>query len=120
MPSVGGRRTDPIPPTVAWRAGRVRLIDQRALPGRLRFVECATVTELVGAITALAVRGAPALGAAGAYGVALAAAVASFFEPNDNPLIIHNQFEGFIAMTRQNYPHATFARLLTGTISGRQ
>ncbi|MBM3694190.1 MAG: S-methyl-5-thioribose-1-phosphate isomerase [Actinobacteria bacterium] len=64
-----------MPPTVAWRAGRVRLIDQRALPGRLRVVECATVTELVAAITTLAVRGAPALGAAGAFGVALAAAV---------------------------------------------
>ncbi|MFO1536900.1 MAG: S-methyl-5-thioribose-1-phosphate isomerase [Actinomycetota bacterium] len=72
---MSGRRTDPIPPTVAWRAGRGRLIDQRALPGRLRVVECATVTELVAAITTLAVRGAPALGAAGAFGVALAAAV---------------------------------------------
>jgi methylthioribose-1-phosphate isomerase len=64
---------DPIPPTVAWRRGRVRLIDQRDLPQRLRFLECASVTELVRAIRALAVRGAPALGASGAYGVALAA-----------------------------------------------
>ena len=54
---------DPIPPTVAWRRGRVRLIDQRDLPQRLRFVECATVSELVDAIRDLAVRGAPALGA---------------------------------------------------------
>jgi methylthioribose-1-phosphate isomerase len=51
----------------------VRLIDQRALPGELRFVECTTVDELCDAITSLAVRGAPALGAAGAFGVALAA-----------------------------------------------
>jgi methylthioribose-1-phosphate isomerase len=64
---------DPIPPTVAWRHGRVRLIDQRALPHRLRFIECATVAELRGAIVDLTVRGAPALGATGAYGVALAA-----------------------------------------------
>lgn len=64
---------DPIPPTIEWRRGRVRLVDQRALPGELRFVECASVDELCGAITSLAVRGAPALGAAGAYGVALAA-----------------------------------------------
>src|SRR5689334_17289035 len=64
---------DPIPPTITWRRGRVRLIDQRALPQRLRFVECATVDELVDAIRGLVVRGAPALGAAGAYGVALAA-----------------------------------------------
>jgi S-methyl-5-thioribose-1-phosphate isomerase len=67
--------SDPIPPTVSWRRGRVRLIDQRELPQRLRFLECSTVPELVGAIGSLAVRGAPALGAAGAYGVALAARV---------------------------------------------
>ena len=64
---------DPIPPTIEWRRGRVRLIDQRALPGELRFVECASVDELCDAIRLLAVRGAPALGAAGAFGVALAA-----------------------------------------------
>jgi methylthioribose-1-phosphate isomerase len=51
----------------------VRLIDQRALPGRLRFLNCRSVDELRAAIASLAVRGAPALGAAGAYGVALAA-----------------------------------------------
>lgn len=67
------RAHDPIPATIAWRAGRVRLIDQRALPARLTFVDCATVAELHDAITSLAIRGAPALGAAGAYGVALAA-----------------------------------------------
>lgn len=63
---------DPVPPTVTWRAGRVRLVDQRALPDRLRHVECATVTELCAAIVDLTVRGAPAIGATGAYGVALA------------------------------------------------
>jgi methylthioribose-1-phosphate isomerase len=64
---------DPIPPTVEWRRGRVRLIDQRALPGRLRYVECASPSEVVRAIRDLVVRGAPAIGATGAYGVALAA-----------------------------------------------
>ena len=64
---------DPIPPTIEWRRGRIRLIDQRALPGRLRFRECATVDQLCDAISTLTVRGAPALGAAGAFGVALAA-----------------------------------------------
>ncbi len=51
----------------------MRLIDQRALPGELRFVDCATVAELCDAIGSMAVRGAPALGATGAFGVALAA-----------------------------------------------
>ena len=64
---------DPIPATVEWRRGRVRLVDQRELPGRLRFLSCGTVGEVRDAIRSLAVRGAPALGATGAYGVALAA-----------------------------------------------
>jgi methylthioribose-1-phosphate isomerase len=64
---------DPIPPAVEWSRGRVRLVDQRALPARLRFVSCADVDALVDAIRTLTVRGAPALGIAGAFGVALAA-----------------------------------------------
>ena len=64
---------DPVPPTIEWRGDRVRLVDQRLLPGRLAFVECATVDELCAAIATMAVRGAPALGVAGAMGVALAA-----------------------------------------------
>jgi methylthioribose-1-phosphate isomerase len=65
---------DPIPATIEWRNGAVRLIDQRRLPAELVFVEARTVSELCDAIATLAVRGAPALGAAGAMGIALAAA----------------------------------------------
>ena len=65
--------TDPIPPTIEWRGDHVRLIDQRRLPGELVFLEARTVEELCDAIRTLAVRGAPALGVAGAMGVALAA-----------------------------------------------
>jgi methylthioribose-1-phosphate isomerase len=63
-----------IPPTIEWAGGAVRLIDQRRLPGELAFLECRTVDELCTAIRTLAIRGAPALGAAGAMGIALAAA----------------------------------------------
>jgi methylthioribose-1-phosphate isomerase len=62
-----------IPPTIEWTGRTVRLIDQRRLPGELAFLECRTVDELCEAIVSLAVRGAPALGAAGAMGIALAA-----------------------------------------------
>ncbi len=61
-----------IPPTIAWAGDRIRLIDQRLLPNELRILEVRTVDELCAAIASLAVRGAPALGAAGAMGVALA------------------------------------------------
>jgi methylthioribose-1-phosphate isomerase len=72
--SDGVTERDPIPPTIEWRDGAVRMIDQRRLPGELVFVEARTVDELCAAITSLAIRGAPALGVAGAMGVALAAA----------------------------------------------
>jgi len=69
--------TGPIPPSVEWRRGKVRLIDQRALPARLTFVECSTAAEVARAVRDMVVRGAPALGAAGAFAVALAARRAS-------------------------------------------
>ncbi|MDI9633031.1 MAG: S-methyl-5-thioribose-1-phosphate isomerase [Methanolinea sp.] len=58
-----------------WDAttGAIALIDQTKLPGHCRVVRCRTVDRLVSAIENLEVRGAPALGIAGAYGVALAA-----------------------------------------------
>jgi methylthioribose-1-phosphate isomerase len=68
---------DPIPRTVEWRDGAVRMIDQRLLPGKLEFIDCRTVDEVCQAISSLAVRGAPALGASGGYGVALACALAA-------------------------------------------
>jgi methylthioribose-1-phosphate isomerase len=62
-----------IPPTIEWLDGAVRLIDQRRLPNELVFIDASTVEDLCDAIRTLAVRGAPALGAAGAMGVAVAA-----------------------------------------------
>ncbi|WP_370947570.1 S-methyl-5-thioribose-1-phosphate isomerase [Amycolatopsis sp. cg5] len=59
--------------TVDWADGAVVIIDQVALPSQYRTLTLRTVDELIDAITRLAVRGAPALGAAGALGVALAA-----------------------------------------------
>jgi methylthioribose-1-phosphate isomerase len=50
----------------------IRLIDQTLLPGTERYLDVTTVDELVGSIQHLVIRGAPALGAAGALGVALA------------------------------------------------
>jgi methylthioribose-1-phosphate isomerase len=59
--------------TIDWVEGRIVAIDQTLLPGTLRAVRIETVDELVVAIKRLAIRGAPALGVAGALGVALAA-----------------------------------------------
>ena len=59
--------------TIDWDGGKVTILDQTLLPERERVIELRTVDELIEAIKRLAVRGAPALGAAGALGVALAA-----------------------------------------------
>jgi methylthioribose-1-phosphate isomerase len=61
--------------SVEWAAaeGGVRLIDQAALPEREEYVVCRTAAEVARAIRDMVVRGAPAIGAAAAYGTALAA-----------------------------------------------
>ena len=61
---------------VEWRDGRLELIDQTLLPERLAVFRPATVAEVVEAIARLAVRGAPAIGVAGAFGVVLGLAEA--------------------------------------------
>ncbi len=63
------------PYTIAWEAetGCIVYIDQTLLPGRYEQMRCATVDDLARAIGRLEIRGAPALGIAGAMGVALAA-----------------------------------------------
>jgi methylthioribose-1-phosphate isomerase len=60
-------------PTIRWVGGRVRILDQTLLPRREVLRDLSTTAQLIRAIQSLAVRGAPALGIAGAYGVALAA-----------------------------------------------
>ncbi|TNC24539.1 S-methyl-5-thioribose-1-phosphate isomerase [Amycolatopsis alkalitolerans] len=61
--------------TINWAGDAIEIIDQRALPGVYRTLRLSTIDELIDAIRTLAVRGAPALGAAGALGVALSALI---------------------------------------------
>jgi methylthioribose-1-phosphate isomerase len=49
------------------------MIDQRLLPAVSRMLECGSHQEVAEAIRGMAIRGAPAIGAAGAFGMALAA-----------------------------------------------
>ncbi len=56
-----------------WVDGALITLDQRLLPTEHRLMGLTTVDELVNAIGTLAVRGAPALGIVGAFGIALSA-----------------------------------------------
>lgn len=66
-------RTAKIIQTVSWEAGRLRLIDQNALPGIMRHLDYTDWREVVEAIRAMVVRGAPAIGCTAALGLAMAA-----------------------------------------------
>jgi methylthioribose-1-phosphate isomerase len=61
--------------TIDWneKNNNIVMIDQTLLPVEYKVIECATVDSLCEAIKSLRVRGAPALGAAGGFGVAVAA-----------------------------------------------
>ena len=58
---------------VQWRGDHLRLLDQRLLPQEERWIACRDAAGVTQAIRDLAVRGAPAIGIAAAWGVVLAA-----------------------------------------------
>ena len=60
-------------PTVEWKNGAVRLLDQSRLPGTVEFLDCRDYRMVADAICHLKVRGAPAIGVTAAMGVALGA-----------------------------------------------
>jgi methylthioribose-1-phosphate isomerase len=59
-------------PTVMWEDGAVVMIDQRRLPDEQVFLRCRHPREVAEAIRDMAIRGAPAIGVAAAFGLALA------------------------------------------------
>jgi len=58
--------------TVEWKDNKVVMIDQTKLPNKLEFVEFSDYHQVADAIKNLVVRGAPAIGVSGAFGLALA------------------------------------------------
>ena len=60
-------------PTVEWKDGAVRLLDQSRLPCQVTYLDCRDVESVARAIRELKVRGAPAIGVTAAMGVALGA-----------------------------------------------
>src|SRR5258708_5320203 len=56
---------------IRWRGEALEVLDQRRLPAAQVWLRCQTVEDVARAIETLAVRGAPAIGIAAAYGLAL-------------------------------------------------
>jgi methylthioribose-1-phosphate isomerase len=85
--------------TIEWIDGRIRIIDQTQLPGKLAYLDIRDIKVLGEAIQKLRIRGAPAIGIAGAMGVALAAQV---YRGSERKGLIRNVKESikFLRMTR--------------------
>ena len=60
-----------VPPAIRWEGGRLWLLDQRKLPEEVDYDEQTSAEMVAASIAAMQVRGAPAIGIAAAYGLAL-------------------------------------------------
>jgi methylthioribose-1-phosphate isomerase len=63
-----------------WLGDRLELLDQRQLPEKTVYVTCRTAAEVAQAIRDMVVRGAPAIGCAAAFGVALSKGTSESYE----------------------------------------
>ena len=59
--------------TIDWKDGKVILIDQTKLPNETKWIEIQNYLEMADAIKEMKLRGAPLIGVAAAYGLALTA-----------------------------------------------
>jgi methylthioribose-1-phosphate isomerase len=89
--------------TVKWIEGIdgfLEMIDQRLLPGRFEILRCRDTQTLFEAIRTLAVRGAPAIGVAAAYGLCLAAQTIPDDADAARAMILINQQADYLATAR--------------------
>ncbi|MEZ5066151.1 MAG: S-methyl-5-thioribose-1-phosphate isomerase [bacterium] len=92
--------------TIEWKNDAVVLLDQTRLPDTEIYIRCETVDELIEAIRRLSVRGAPAIGVAGAYGAALAATRRLEAAPSATPAEFSRSVAGDLARLREARPTA--------------
>ena len=76
--------------TVEWKNNSVVMIDQTKLPNILEYVTYTDFNQVADAIRTLVIRGAPAIGVSGAFGLALASLQSSATEKNHMLQIIHS------------------------------
>ena len=96
--------------TLDWVDGAVEMIDQTRLPQETEMLRIDAVADLVDAIGRLSVRGAPALGVAGAYGVVLAALA---HDPRTDP----EAFETAVTSIRTARPTAVNLALMVDRVA---
>ncbi|UCC87937.1 MAG: S-methyl-5-thioribose-1-phosphate isomerase [Anaerolineales bacterium] len=88
--------------TVEWDNGAVKMIDQRLLPGTFEIAEFTDYREVARSIKEMYIRGAPAIGAAAAFGMALAA----YQSAADEPTTLMRDLEAAAEVLRRARPTA--------------
>ena len=88
--------------TIEWKGSCIRLLDQRRLPGEVRYMECRDAPSVARAIRNMTIRGAPAIGVAAAMGIALAAKAVSSHRPD----VFRRKMEFVCGMMRRTRPTA--------------
>ncbi|MBM4272869.1 MAG: S-methyl-5-thioribose-1-phosphate isomerase [Deltaproteobacteria bacterium] len=88
--------------SICWDADKVKLLDQRRLPGEEIYLEITDYREVIEAIRTLAIRGAPAIGVAAAMGAALGALALE----TDNPEEFLSRFHDICQEIAQARPTA--------------
>ncbi|HEY84783.1 MAG TPA: S-methyl-5-thioribose-1-phosphate isomerase [Chloroflexi bacterium] len=88
--------------SIEWKDGMLRLLDQRALPHQTRYNTYTTAQDVADAIRQMVTRGAPAIGAAAAYGLALTAQRSQAA----NPARLLVELEADAEILRQSRPTA--------------
>jgi methylthioribose-1-phosphate isomerase len=89
---------------LALTAEGVQLLDQNALPRHVQYILVQTAQEMADAIETMKVRGAPAIGIAGAYGVVLSARY--FFKPELSLDLLRENIRADIRRLIQTRPTA--------------
>ena len=84
--------------TIEWRDNSVIMIDQTKLPNSLEYVTYTDYNQVADAIRTLVVRGAPAIGVSGAFGLALAALQSNAKEKDQLIKILKQQKKFFLKL----------------------
>jgi len=68
--------------TLRWENGAIEMIDQRILPAQIKYIQAYDAASVASAIRSMVIRGAPAIGIAAAFGIALEALQIKEMPPN--------------------------------------
>jgi len=93
-------------PVIEWKDGTVVMLDQRLLPTEKKFVSHRSHREVAESIRSMVIRGAPAIGIAAAYGIALGVAELEHDPRSPQPAFLEEKFAAIVRAITSTRPTA--------------